>query len=139
MSDRLSLFLRELAGRRWEWSRTDCCMPMADWIVDARSADPAADLRGTYSDARSCILMLRREGGLRPMLDRRFAAVGVRRTTEPRRGDVGTIKTWAAHGNRAVLRQIGAICLGSDRVAIFTPDAGLLILSDTPPLVAWRV
>lgn len=139
VTDLLPRFLADLARRRWEWSRTDCSMPMADWIMLVRGVDPAADLRGSYSDALSCARMLRREGGQRAMLDRRFAAVGVLRTDAPARNDVGTVKAPAERHGRVVLREIGAIFLDRQRTAIFTPDAGMLIVTGLPVTAAWRV
>lgn len=138
-SDPLPTFLAACSRRKWEYSIHDCTMPLADWILLVRGVDPAADLRGTYTDARSCVRMLRREGGQRAMFDRRLAAVGIQRTATPARGDIGTVKAPAERRGRVVVREIGAIFLDPSRTAIFTPDAGMLIVSGLPVTAAWRV
>lgn len=83
--------------------------------------------------------MIRRNGGLRRLLDRSFTAIGLRATDAPQRGDVGSVKAPAERHGRIVLREIGAIFAGPGRAAIFTPDAGLLIVEGLPVTAAWRV
>jgi|GEM_PF-5200934 len=132
-------FIADLAGRKWKWSYTDCTMILSDWVFKVHGVDLGKEYRGTYSDQRQCSLLLRRAGGLRRHLGNCLSAIQVVETQTPQRGDVGIVRVPVPKNNRAVIRSIGAICLAPDRVAIFTPDCGLLILSDTKPIVAWRI
>lgn len=36
------------------WGQSDCMLVLADWVQRVTGVDPAADIRGTYWDAKTC-------------------------------------------------------------------------------------
>lgn len=63
-------YLRETSRAPFVWGQCDCVLWVADLIVKAGHADPAAEHRGTYStkfEARSLVMRL---GGMRGLAQR---------------------------------------------------------------------
>lgn len=59
------LFSECVEGARnapWKWGVHDCCMFAADVVLAMTGTDPAAGLRGRYSDKRGAALALRAAG-----------------------------------------------------------------------------
>ena len=135
----LTVFLNELAARRWAWGETDCLMPCADWIARVHGVDPAAAVRGTYADGEGCLRALRRAGGMARAIDEAVAQIGMGRTEAPDRGDIGLVIGRASFGGRLRQRQVGAICTQPGRWAVMTPDFGLVITEFVTFSVGWRV
>jgi len=127
----LAEFLATLAGRKWEWGRTDCLMVLADWFVVQRGWDPVAEWRGTYSTEAECLRILEREGGIVSLVEKIVHGI-CPRTNSPQAGDIAIVRT---------PKMTGAICVSESMRAILTTDIGLLIANEKelPLVAAWRV
>lgn len=137
----LAHYLRQAAGRRFAVGTFDCLIFMADWIVAARGVDPAAPWRGAVAGADQARALLRKTGGVRGHVARGLAAIGLRQTDDPKLGDVGLVRAPVRWRGRVVHRLVGAICAGEKKWALFTPDAGLVIVGPPAvlPVLAWSV
>lgn len=126
--NRLAEFLAADASKEWEWAEHDCGLRLADWAALALGIpDPAAHLRGTYTEATAPNLLKT----VRDITRR----LGLQRTREPRPGDIGIIEiegmtpryvSGAIHGaiGWTVPNGRGLTCLRSEQVRI---------------IAAWRV
>ena len=90
------------------WGQNDCCLFPANWILSIAGIDGGALWRGTYADEDQCLAVLERDGGVRAVMARGAALVGLPPTTNPVRGDVGVIRVRTFRGEPLV----GAICTG---------------------------
>jgi hypothetical protein len=89
----LKLFLQDLARSRFEWGRHDCALVLADWwLLNHGGEDPAAELRGAYSNEDECAALLARTGHLPRLVARLARRVGALRTTDPQPGDFAVIR-----------------------------------------------
>jgi hypothetical protein len=88
--DSLSAFLRVDAARPFAWGVRDCGLRLADWVLARRGIDPAADVRGTYSNADE-LAALTGWGGLPRFVDRLARRAGLGRTPSPTPGDIAVI------------------------------------------------
>lgn len=80
------------AGRPFVWGEHDCALGLADWLMHLRGTDPAAHLRGTYFDAKSC----QRACGWftapeRVIEDCAARIGGLPRVTQPATGDIAVL------------------------------------------------
>ena len=122
--DKLQTFLRDAARKDYRLGQWDCGLWVADWYIAATGKpDPAAHLRGArYTEAELARHMRRIIKGL-----------GLKRTSEPRAGDIGI----------AVVRRrhiVGAIFTGNWWV-VLTNERGI---GGIPPkclrfIAAWRL
>jgi len=62
--DRLSALVARAHAQPFAWGTHDCCLWAADAVQALTGHDPAADLRGCYSDATGAMRALRAVGGL---------------------------------------------------------------------------
>lgn len=110
--DPLNAFLQLLGDRRFGYGALDCGLWLADWVYAYQSEradavfesaaangvraggavrDPAAHLRGRYSDAAGAQAILGRHG-LPVTVARLARAAGLKRNrAAPRRGDIGVL------------------------------------------------
>ena len=130
-------YLAMLARKRFVYGSTDCLMILADWVTIRRGVDPAAAWRGTYHDEAGCRAALIAGRGIVRCIEAGLAPLGIQRAACPMRGDIGLVRTFIQRGDRAVLRQVGAICTAPGRWAVMT-DQGLVI-SEFQPVVAWSI
>lgn len=98
------------------WGVFDCCLYMADWVLDQTGIDPAPHLRGTYASEEECDALLAREGGLLATVERCAAVAGLHRAAIEVPGNVGLIVVGTARGHDLV----GAI-RGEGRWTFLTP------------------
>lgn len=61
---RLATCLAERRARPFAWGSHDCALFAADCAQACTGVDPAADLRGTYSDAAGAAAVVHARGGL---------------------------------------------------------------------------
>lgn len=115
---RLPEFFARAGLTPWAYGRHDCCLWLADWVLEQRGIDPAADLRGRYSTARGCARILKRAGGVAKIVGRCATIAGLAPTTDPQPGDVGVVIATNARGKD---EEVGAIKAGADRWAFLTP------------------
>jgi hypothetical protein len=107
----------------------DCAMWVADWIVKATGTDPAADLRGTYTNEIGALRQIIRWGGYVPMWRVHMAMAGFNTTTFPQEGDVGVVLDAAG-------QTVSAIRFDDKWAAKTT---GGIIIEDFRMLVAWSL
>jgi len=101
-------FMASHAALSWEWGSVDCSLVLADWAVANGHPDPAASLRGTYSDELGWQRIVVARGGLFPLVSDVCARAGLGPADRPSRGVVAVIG--APH---SALRQWGAIYDGT--------------------------
>lgn len=89
--DLLDRFLDAYEREPFEWGKRDCALVLADWWMFNGHSDPAAHLRGTYSDQAGCHAILRRAGGLLPIVQGIAARFDIQQTTVPERGCIAVI------------------------------------------------
>lgn len=58
----------------FSWGLQDCCLFAADAKTAATGSDPAQNIRGSYSDAKSAARTVRRLGGMRAIGDNAFGS-----------------------------------------------------------------
>lgn len=120
VSDKLSAFLREAAGRKVKYGEWDCGLWLADWYVLATGKpDPARDYRGIGYESTAYAWRVIR-------------SLGLPRTKEPQPGDIGLVSIQRGH-------LVGAIFSG--RSWWMLGDNGLVALLPTKLrfIAAWRV
>ncbi|TIR34579.1 MAG: hypothetical protein E5X35_07655 [Mesorhizobium sp.] len=81
---------------RWRWggmAGDDCTTFCAAWVFEATGKDPANDLRGTYFDADGAEDIIRAAGGIETLVSTKLTALGFRRVSDPRDGDIGIVRT----------------------------------------------
>ncbi len=61
---RLAAFIEARRARAFVWGEHDCALFAADWVRECTGVDLAADLRGTYADARGALGILNARAGL---------------------------------------------------------------------------
>ncbi|MFZ4165175.1 DUF6950 family protein [Brevundimonas sp. NPDC058933] len=126
----LDAFVERMAATPFVDGSSDCALTVADWVMVATGCpDPAADLRGRYTTALGRERLLKRRFGLHAVMAGCAIKAGLRPTTNPVRGDVGTIR----HGRQA----LAAICLG-ERWAVKS-SRGIDALNPDEIIFAWRV
>lgn len=126
-------YLKQATRLRHRWGETDCCLWPADWVLQRRGFDPAAQWRGRYSTEEQALEFVTEAGGMvkmwssvLPMLDR---------VDEPRDGDVGVVLVSGVRG---------PVANGSIYAAgrwSFLADRGLIRCTVQPEFVKaiWRV
>lgn len=57
-------YITRTAGEPWAWGQTDCALWAASYVALVAGKDPATAVRGSYTTANGCRLMLMRAGGL---------------------------------------------------------------------------
>lgn len=87
----LDEFLATHALLPWGWGAVDCSLALADWAVANGYADPANELRGTYSDELGWKAIVVARGGLLPLVSDICDRAGILQTSLPVRGVVGVI------------------------------------------------
>lgn len=91
--DVIESFLKEWAGTPAVWGKTDCGMRVADYVLAQTGKDPAAEMRGQYSNFDECVdMILGRWGSILEMARYGFESVGLRPTNHPQNGDVGVVQ-----------------------------------------------
>jgi len=124
----LTEYLRETAGRRFEWGRCDCVTFVCDWIVSQRGVDPAESFRGQYRSGVKAAENLAPNGGLVGSVAKFFEQAGLKSTADPAEGDVGVV---------LLRRPTCAIYLGRDIWA--AKGRRGVTISVAKPLMAWGV
>jgi hypothetical protein len=124
---RFSEFAAERRSMPFEWGRNDCCLFAADAVLAIAGTDPAADLRGRYSDALGAMRLVEDQGGLRAIA---FTALG--EAVSPLMAGVGDVVLITNEG-----RELLAICNGVD--AIGPGLDGMVALSMAAAIAAWKV
>lgn len=89
---KLPAFLMEQTKAPFSWGTADCGLLLADWIVWGQGgADPAAAVRGTYSDQAGADAILTAAGGFEAYVESLATAAGCKPVEVPQDGDFGLI------------------------------------------------
>jgi hypothetical protein len=109
------------------WGQHDCCLWAADVVQAITGIDPAAHLRGQYTDEKSALRLVRSLGGLESIAS---AALGA--ATTARFATVGDV-VLITHERITTL----AVCNGTSLLA--PGAAGLQAVAMPVDCLAWRV
>lgn len=123
--ERLHAFVEARRGTPFAWGKHDCCLFAADAVAAMTGADLAGTLRGRYTTRIGAARILKKQGGLRAIVDARMTRIP---TLAAGRGDVVLIET--EQGDAL------GICLGRQIVAA-GPD-GLTFIGLERAEAAWR-
>lgn len=107
----------------------DCCALVADWVEACTGIDPAAAMRGAYSDRRGAVAIIRAAGGFAAMWRTHMTLAGFDETETPREGDVGVVRDAAG-------QLVAAIRFDGKWAA---KTRGGLCIEDFPMVVAWSI
>lgn len=88
----LTDYLALLAREPFAYGRTDCALPIARWWQINHGVDPAAHLRGSYSDKTGCSAVIAGHGSLLRLVWSLARSVGAKRTDDPQPGDFAVIR-----------------------------------------------
>lgn len=110
--DALTAFLRADAAQPFAWGVRDCGLRLADWVLAARGVDPAADIRGTYSNAEE-LAALMGWGGLPRFVDRLARRANLQRVSDPKRGDIAVV-AFVAQPSQGAIKVDGGWSILSD-------------------------
>lgn len=67
-------------------------MTLANWLRDLTGEDPARDLRGRYHTRLGWVRIVKRAGGLAPLVGRLAEAAGMVRVENAEPGDIGIVE-----------------------------------------------
>lgn len=123
---RLQGLINQAQRTPFQWGVRDCCLWAADAALALTGRDPAADVRGTYTDEAGAMEVLRRFGGLRGV-----AARGGQRIRP----------AFAMDGDVGLVRSAGKPCLAVWAAGswMLTTRAGLWAAPAGAAVMAWGV
>ena len=127
--DALGGFLAEAEGKRFQDGTWDCALMVAAWVERVQGIDGASPWRGRYATRIGWLRILKREGGIEAVIARGAALVGLKETTEPKRGDIGVARLPSGE-------LMAVICIG-ERWA--SAGARGLAAFVAEPVRVWRV
>jgi hypothetical protein len=85
-------FLLAQTRTTFAWGVADCGLLLADWVWCAQGGtDPAAAVRGTYSDQAGADAVLAAHGGFQAYVEALAAAAGCSAAASPQDGDFGVL------------------------------------------------
>ena len=117
---RLCACLAERWARPFEWGRQDCALFAADCMLACTGSDPAADLRGTYSDAAGAARIVSAHGGLAAIAEARAGEEVAPQLAQI--GDIGLVEN-AGRDCLAVCAGHGWIVPAADGLATATMES----------------
>jgi len=129
----LDAFLAANGAKPWAWGVHDCCMVLADWLVENGHADPAASWREAYRTEAECKAIVQAHGGLVAIIDALAAAAALEPLSVPVRGAVGVID-----GCRGVFDQQWGALFDGRRWQVRSAR-GFVGFTVSRPVLAWRV
>lgn len=101
-------FIEQTSRMPFVWGQSDCSLMVADWCSWCGHEDPAAALRGSYSDEADCRALIAEQGDLVAVVAACAAVAGLKQILEPEFGCVAVIgsphrpeRQWAAIWNGA--------------------------------------
>jgi hypothetical protein len=112
------------------WGERDCLLWLAGWAREVTGRDGGAEWRGRYRTAIGCARVLKRSGGMMACVERGASVAGMRRTDEPKAGDVGLVMAMTERGPA----EVGAIYTGL-RWAALTVGGVMTVRAE--PIAAW--
>jgi len=112
------------------WGQWDCCLYPAAWIESVLGLDPAAEWRGAYDSEEGAQAFLEAGGGVRGVMGRAAASVGLQRSRFPAAGAVGVVRSPAG--------PMGAICVSPGLWSTVAIGGGVTVTA-CPFVVAWEI
>ena len=114
-------YLQAADQRPFVWGEFDCCLFAADAVQAMTDQDPAASIRGTYSDAVAAAAVIANYGGIAELAEAFFLPMGAIEIMPlfARRGDVVRLVMPVFEDAFA---ECGGICTGRD--VAFLTDSG---------------
>lgn len=106
MARLLTDFLRRSACEEFEYGKNDCVYWTNKWVILRRGSDLSVDFSGSYKTAIGCQRALKKAGGLVSLVDAATRKFGIKRTDDPKIGDVVCVEINAAR-TLAIKTQIG--------------------------------
>src|SRR5947209_4628702 len=88
----LRLFIRDGAGRPFDWLTCNCGFWACDWIKLVSGVDPVAEFRG-FPTATGFRRFVAKAGGNEAFSRAIAARAALQETEEPKIGDVGLVET----------------------------------------------
>lgn len=135
MSNDTTLYalIRDRHAERFAWGTHDCAMLAFDAVQTLTGRDPAADLRGTYSNAMGALRTLAMLGGLEALCAARFGApVPI---DEAEDGDIALLRPSVCAGESCEHGALGVFWRG---LVVAQGDMGLMYLQRDRAQRAWR-
>lgn len=86
--------IRDGQSKVFAWGAHDCALWSADWCVKMGHTDPAAQVRGSWGDARSAVKTMRALGGYENAVRSCMKTAGIAEVPPRRalRGDVALVR-----------------------------------------------
>lgn len=108
-SRKLQDFLAANAAEPWTpGGRVDCCLALAEWAIWLGHSDPAAHLRGAYTEGQGQVDILASRGGALELVRECAESIGGKKTDALVAGTIGVLGS-----SENPKRQIGAIFDGA--------------------------
>jgi len=126
---RLANFVQSRATTPFAWGQNDCCSFAADAVLMMTGSDPMRLLRGRYSTERGAMRLMKKAGGLGPLVSR-YMGAPIESPVVASRGDVVLVPVSPARSGLG-------ICVGADVAVV--GEHGVLMINMTSALAAWRV
>lgn len=111
----------------------DCHTVCASWALQLTGIDPAAQFRGTYSDADGARAIVDDAGGSVPLIAAQILPLGFKRVQNPQSGDIGVVV--APSGFTDDFARVGAIRFGPTWACLGT--AGM-VAKPLQMIACWR-
>jgi hypothetical protein len=111
----------------------DCTTWCASWVRERMGVDPAAALRGTYTNEFGAHRVIYLAGGLVALIGDRLSPLGFTRTDTPADGDICVVRAASFDGN--TVSEISAIKFGP-LWAMLSP--GRVVAKKADLVAAWR-
>lgn len=111
--ERLAALLADRNAAPFEWGRTDCAMLAADVVQALTGQDPAAELRGRYSDDAGAEALIADAGSLGALAACVLAGQDIPECPPPfaQRGDIALVE-WQGVQGLGVFTAEGVMVLG---------------------------
>ncbi len=114
----------------FSWGDGDCLTRCASYVADIHGADPAAGIRGTYSDREGAQGHVDRAGGVAALVGRQLEGLGFEKA-DPEFGDIVVVEFSGI--------ELGGICLG-DKVAMSAETHLIEVpIRFVKVVAAWRI
>lgn len=117
------------------WGETDCMLVLADYLIDLGYPDIGAKWRGKYDSSTSCHRLTNYLKDPVAPLQEGCSLIGLDRTDNPQRGDIGVIRIQDADMR---VKAVGALFAGQNW-AVKGELRRVLIGPAIDVLAAWRV
>lgn len=128
---RLAAHLAQVKALPFAWVGNDCCTFAAGAVLAITGVDAMAPLRGRYATQAGAARLIKRAGGLQPLVCR-YLGQPLAAPSLAGRGDVVLFNMAAPYGPHAL-----GICVGSHIAA--PGPAAMVLLPVTAAAAAWRV